>query len=117
MPSLNVTVNVDVGESQIEEFSAEASPILAEVLEKPEQYIMVVVIQGHIRFGGDAVSPAALASLTSIGRINNDTNKKVSEKIGGLLQKHFGVSATRYYLSFNDIARENMGYNLSTFAK
>ena len=53
--------------------------------------------------------------VSSLGAINKENNGAVQAGITALLEP-MGIPADKIYITFNDIARENMGYNGKTFA-
>ena len=44
-----------------------------------------------------------------------ENNKALSEDLCELLGE-FGIKGTRIYIAFEDVPRENMGYDFATFA-
>ena len=53
--------------------------------------------------------------VTSLGAIGLENNKALSEDLCELLGE-FGIKGTRIYIAFEDVPRENMGYDFATFA-
>ena len=53
--------------------------------------------------------------MNSLGSINKENNGQVTAGVTELLEP-LGIPANQIYITFNDIARENMGYNVATFA-
>lgn len=113
-PSLVVHTNVDMG-SKKRAFMLAASRSVAEVLKKPESYVAVCVMDGLDIVWGGSDDDCALCRVTSLGGINLENNKALSEDVCELLAE-FGIAGTRVYVTFEDIARENMGYDSATFA-
>jgi len=92
-----------------------ASRATAECLGKPEEYVAVMALDGmDIVFGGSD-APCALCSVVSMGSINLKNNKALSAELCELLGE-FGVAGTRVYITFDDYAPENLGYDSATFA-
>ena len=54
--------------------------------------------------------------LNSLGAINKENNEKVMVGLSLLLASpsYGGIPVDKIYVTFNDIARENMGYNGKT---
>lgn len=59
--------------------------------------------------------PAAICTLSSIGKISRDENKKSSALIQKAIEAKLGISTSRQYLVFEDLKKENVGYQAITF--
>jgi phenylpyruvate tautomerase PptA (4-oxalocrotonate tautomerase family) len=53
--------------------------------------------------------------IRSIGRLNDDVNRKLSQQARKLLSDSLGISPDRVYLNFTDVEASNWGWNGSTF--
>lgn len=113
-PSLSVLTNVDMG-SKKTAFMLAASRSVAETLKKPESYVAVVAQDGLDMVWGGSDDPCALCRVTSLGSINLENNRELSKDLCELLGE-FGIPGTRIYITFEDVKRENMGYDSATFA-
>lgn len=114
MPSLNVTINAPELKAQSELFCRAASRAIAEITGKPESFVCVslnYVDASQMCFGGSH-EPCLLGTLTSIGCINAQNNANFQKKFTEI----FGIAGDRMYISYVDIARENIGWNGKTFA-
>ncbi|KAL6653423.1 hypothetical protein ACP70R_009001 [Stipagrostis hirtigluma subsp. patula] len=112
MPCLNVSTNVSLDGVDTSAILAEASKTVADVIGKPEAYVMVV-LKGSVpmAFGGTQ-EPAAYGELVSIGGLNPDVNKKLSAGIASILESKLSIPKSRFYLKFHDskiIARTSVG--------
>ena len=114
-PSLTMVTNVDLGTDKKVEMLKKASSIVASCLSKPESYVAIAILDKQSIIWGGEDTPCMLGTLNSLGSISLENNRAVMEKITELYEPH-GVKADRIYITFNDIARENMGYNGKTFA-
>ncbi|ABO99130.1 predicted protein [Ostreococcus lucimarinus CCE9901] len=114
-PTLVVHTNVDMG-SRKRAFMLAASRSVAKTLKKPESYVAVCVVDRADIVWGGSDDDCALCRLTSLGGIDLENNKAVSEDVCALLGETFGIAGTRVYVTFEDVARENMGYDSATFA-
>ena len=97
-------------------FCCTASRSVAKTLKKPESYVAVCVVDRADIVWGGSDDDCALCRLTSLGGIDLENNKAVSEDVCALLGETFGIAGTRVYVTFEDVARENMGYDSATFA-
>lgn len=115
MPCLNVSTNVNLEGVDTSAILAEASKSVANIIGKPEAYVMVV-LKGSVpmAFGGTQ-EPAAYGELVSIGGLNPDVNKKLSAGIASILESKLSVPKSRFYLKFYDSKRSDFGWNGSTF--
>ncbi|KAL6630624.1 hypothetical protein ACP70R_028475 [Stipagrostis hirtigluma subsp. patula] len=102
MPCLNVSTNVSLDGVDTSAILAEASKTVADVIGKPEAYVMVV-LKGSVpmAFGGTQ-EPAAYGELVSIGGLNPDVNKKLSAGIASILESKLSIPKSRFYLKFHD---------------
>ncbi|CAN6362024.1 unnamed protein product, partial [Urochloa humidicola] len=115
MPCLNVSTNVNLEGVDTSAVLAEASKSVANIIGKPEAYVMVV-LKGSVpmAFGGTQ-EPAAYGELVSIGGLNPDVNKKLSAGIASILESKLSIPKSRFYLKFHDSKRSDFGWNGSTF--
>jgi phenylpyruvate tautomerase len=113
-PSVIVRTNVTMGEKKMP-FMLAASRATAESLSKPESYVAVCAMDKLDLVFGGSDAPCALCSVVSIGSINLANNKALSAELCELLGE-FGIDGKRIYITFDDYARENLGYDGATFA-
>lgn len=113
-PSLVVHCNVKMGDKK-RPFMLAASRSIAETLKKPESYVAVCAMDELDMVWGGSDAPCALCAVNSLGAINLENNKELSEDICELLGE-FGIASDRVYITFTDVPRENMGYDGATFA-
>ena len=117
---LNPTLLVQTSETFTDKskqtaFLKECSSAISNILDKPEQYVMISYkhVDGML-YGGNE-SPAAFCHLASIGKIGPDYNPKVSNAICKILNTHLNIKSDRVYIQFYDSAASNFGYDGSTF--
>ncbi|XP_026441555.1 macrophage migration inhibitory factor homolog [Papaver somniferum] len=115
MPCLNVSTNVKLEGVNTSPILSEISKAVANIIGKPEAYVMVL-LKGSvpISFGG-SVENSAFGELTSIGGLNADVNKKLSAAIAAILEEKISVSKSRFFIKFTDTKASNFGWNGSTF--
>ena len=113
---MTVITNADIGERKTELLELLRDAIVSS-LGKPKSYVAVAILDNTSMIWGDSTEePMALCTLNSLGGINIDNNRKLQASITDLLGPIAGIVPTRIYTTFNDIARENMGYDGKTFA-
>ncbi|XP_057498637.1 uncharacterized protein LOC130783130 [Actinidia eriantha] len=115
MPCLNLSTNVNVDGVDTSSILKEATSVVAQLVGKPEAYVMIV-LKGSVpmAFGGTE-QPAAYGELVSIGGLNPDVNKKLSAAISTILETKLSVPKSRFFLKFYDTKGSNFGWNGSTF--
>jgi phenylpyruvate tautomerase PptA (4-oxalocrotonate tautomerase family) len=114
MPLLKLETTVVLAEDKRKALLASLSKTVAEIIGKPEQYVMVAVGQAAMLMSGNP-GAAAFVDVRSIGGLTNDVNRKLSQKVCKLLTDSLGVPENRVYLNFTDVEASNWGWNGSTF--
>jgi len=91
-----------------------ASAFIAELLGKPESYVMVSIKpETPLTFAGTD-DPAAFVRLKSIG-LPRDRCTELSEKICGFIYQELGVPINRIFIDFKDLEGSLFGWNGKTF--
>jgi phenylpyruvate tautomerase len=114
MPLLKLETTVPLPEDKRKLLLAALSKAVAGAIGKPEQYVMVTASQSAVLMSGKA-GDAAFVDIRSIGGLNGDTNRKLSQQICKLLKDALGIAPDRVYLNFTDVEPGNWGWNGSTF--
>jgi phenylpyruvate tautomerase PptA (4-oxalocrotonate tautomerase family) len=65
-------------------------------------------------FAGDA-SPACYVEVKSIGALEGDRTRQVSQAVAALIERHLGIPAERTYIGFEDVPGRLWGWNGGTF--
>mmetsp|Transcript_5799 Transcript_5799/g.15463 ORF Transcript_5799/g.15463 Transcript_5799/m.15463 type:complete len:116 (-) Transcript_5799:189-536(-) len=114
MPTFILHTNVAL-ESK-DEFLANLSTLLSEMLGKPLQYIMVGYQHMPMMMGGSP-DPCAFVYLASLGSFSNGgpKNKEYSKIVTEYISPRLNVPAQRVYIEFADPPRTHFGWNGSTF--
>jgi phenylpyruvate tautomerase PptA (4-oxalocrotonate tautomerase family) len=112
-PSLVLHTNVQLKDKA--SFLKAASKAVVMATGKPESYVAVAVYDGADLIWGGSDAPAAIGCLYSIGSINMENNGKLMVELDKLLAPE-GVPASRTYVNFFDVPRENVGWSGKTFA-
>jgi len=114
MPLLKLETTVPLLEEKEKPLLAALSKVVAGTIGKPEQYVMITVSHSAMLMSGKA-GDAAFADIRSIGGLNDETNRKLSQQICKLLKDSLGIASDRVYLNFTDVEAGNWGWNGSTF--
>jgi len=112
MPTLNISTNVDIQDGNA--LAEQASKLVADMLGKPEMYVMVLVNPGCTLYFGGNDGPAALLSLHSLG-LPEANIKSYSEKLCGFINQQLGIASERIYINFESPPRSHWGWNNTTF--
>lgn len=114
MPMLKIQTNTPVTEDNRKALAAQASSTVAEMLGKPERYVMVSIEENSAMSFGGSDAPLAYLELKSIGLPDSQTGE-FSARLANLLEEQLGLPADRVYIEFADAARHMWGWNGSTF--
>ncbi|CAK9192844.1 unnamed protein product [Sphagnum jensenii] len=115
MPSLNVQTNVPVDGVVTSGILKEASKAVANIIGKPESYVMISLRGGVPMSFGGSEDPTAYGELVSIGGLGPEINKQLSAAIAEILQTKLSVPPARFYIKFYDVKRTDLGWNGATF--
>ncbi|KAF3329869.1 macrophage migration inhibitory factor [Carex littledalei] len=102
MPCLKLSTNVSLEGVDTSPLLAEACRVVADVIQKPLNYVMVV-LKGSVPicFGGTQ-QPAAYGELISVGGIDPVTNNKISAAVATILSEKLSIPKSRFFLLFYD---------------
>ena len=114
MPLLKLETTVPLPEGKGKPLLAALSKAVAGTIGKFEQYVMVAVSQSAILMSGKA-GEAAFVDIRSLGGLNGETNRKLSQQVCKLLKDSLGIASDRVYLNFTDVEAGNWGWNGNTF--
>jgi len=114
MPLLKLETSRGLNDEKKKTVLAALSRAVADIIGKPEQYVMITTSQAAILMSGKA-GDAAFVDIRSIGGLNSETNRKLSQQICKLLKDSLGIAPDRIYLNFTDVEAGNWGWNGSTF--
>ncbi|MCP4688863.1 MAG: hypothetical protein GY859_12485 [Desulfobacterales bacterium] len=114
MPYFSIRTNQNVDESAQKDLLKKASAFVADLMGKPEAYVMISIQTGAALLFGGGDDPAAYVELKSIG-LPRDRCPELSEKISGFIQTELKAPPNRVFIEFKDLARDMFGWNGSTF--
>jgi len=112
MPVLQITSNVAI--DNVGALAKQASSLVAEILGKPESYVMVNINGNADLIFAGTNEPCAHLMLKSLGLPESET-KAYSEKLCAFIEQQLGVSPSRTYIEFINPERHMFGWNNSTF--
>jgi len=114
MPLLKLETTVALADDKKKALLASLSRIVAGIIGKPEQYVMVTINPAAVLMSGKP-GDAAFADVRSIGGLNDNVNRQLAQKICAALKESLGVPPDRVYLNFIDVPAGNWGWNGDTF--
>jgi phenylpyruvate tautomerase PptA (4-oxalocrotonate tautomerase family) len=114
MPLLSVATNIELADPERAEFITTASRLTAEMLGKPERYVMVHLRDGQAMSFAGSTDPLAYCELKSIG-LPTDRTTEFSRQLCELLQSRLSIPTDRVYIEFSDAERNLWGWNGGTF--
>jgi len=114
MPLLRIQTNTPLDAEKKQALAAAGSRAVADMLGKPERYVMVSVEENPAMLFAGSDEPLAYLELKSIGLPGNRT-AEFSAGLAALLGEHLALPADRIYIEFADAARNMWGWNGATF--
>ncbi len=112
MPLLNLTTNIKIPEKQ--SFLEMSSLTIANILGKPESYVMIhVEDEASIIFSGTH-QPCALLQLKSLGLPENST-ADLSSRLCDFIHQQLAIDTSRIYIEFYNPERHMWGWDKRTF--
>lgn len=114
MPYLSIQTNINVGPDLHTTLLTKASQLIAEILGKPEDYVMVALqANTPMRFAGTDQATAFLA-LKSI-RLPKAATTELSQKICAFIEENLRVPKNRIYIEFTNAEAALWGWDGRTF--
>ena len=114
MPFLKIQTNQGLTEPAAKSLASRISGKVAELLGKPEAYVMVSVETGCAMLFAGTDEPLAYLELKSIG-LPQSITATASRVLCDLVAAETGVAANRIYIEFTDAPRQMWGWNGDTF--
>lgn len=114
MPLLSIETNLSLDDTRLTTLLAAASSRTAEILGKPENYVMVKLnTNPNMMFGGNQ-QPLAYVELKSLG-LPEERTADFSAALCDLISEELDIPADRVYIEFKNGARHLWGWNGATF--
>ena len=114
MPYLRIQSNHVLESEAADEFLILASSTVADLLSKPERYVMVTMDPPVPMLFAGTDDPAVFMELKSIGLSESQT-PELSRVLSELVHQTLGVNIDRIYIEFADAPRKMWGWNGATF--
>lgn len=112
MPVLTLTTNTQTEFSQ--ETLRNLSAAVAQMLGKPESYVMVQLQYNKYMLFAGSDDPLAYAELKSIA-LPRERTTELSATLCNLIAAELNIPPDRIYIEFSDLQRQLFGWNGKTF--
>ena len=114
MPVIKVETSKDLDEQGAAALAKGLSALAAELLGKPESYVLAVVHPRMALLFGGASGPAAYVTLDSIG-LPGDRTPEFAQRLCAFLEVEAGIPADRTYIAFGNLQRHLFAWDGKTF--
>lgn len=114
MPYLSIQTNQSIDESNTQNIVKKVSHAAAEILGKPESYVMVALQANTAMSFAGSNDPTAYIQLKSLGLPESSTTS-FSQALCSLLNTELNISPERIYIEFSGPERHMWGWNNKTF--
>jgi phenylpyruvate tautomerase PptA (4-oxalocrotonate tautomerase family) len=115
MPYFSIQTNQTMDASAGEDLTRKASAFAAELLGKPEAYVMTALQSGTAMTFAGSDAPAAFIEVRSIG-LDEAQCGTFAAKISTFIQAQLGIQPDRVFIAFEDLPRSRFAWNGKTFA-
>lgn len=112
MPLLEITTNINIENAQA--IALKASKLTAELLGKPESFVMVKVHPKQILSFGGHNDPAAHIKLKSLG-LPEARTAELSAALCEFMHTVLNIHSDRIYIEFSNPERHMWGWDNGTF--
>jgi phenylpyruvate tautomerase len=114
MPYLKIQTNLPLSKKAERAVLRTASILVAEELDKPEEYVMLALQANTPMLFGGSDDPVAFLELKAIGLPARKT-RRLSEALCKLVEDHLGIPPNRVYVKFITVPRGMWGWKGDTF--
>lgn len=112
MPLLQINTNTSVDDPL--KLASEASALVANMLGKPESYVMVNVNPDQALTFAGTNEGAAHLKLKSLGLPESET-EQYSKQLCNFIEQKLGINPARIYIEFDGPPRHMWGWDNKTF--
>lgn len=114
MAYLKIQTNLPLGEKAGRAVLKNASTLVAELLEKPESFVMIALQPDTPMIFAGSDDPVAFLELKSVGLPARKT-KVLSAALCQMIEEHLGIARERVYVKFIDVNGSMWGWKGDTF--
>ncbi len=114
MPLLKIHTNQSLDDAAQTALMQRASAKVAELLGKPERYVMIALLADQPMLFAASDAPLAYLELKSIG-LPDDATPDLSAALCQLIGEELGIAQDRIYIEFSNAERHLWGWDGRTF--
>jgi phenylpyruvate tautomerase PptA (4-oxalocrotonate tautomerase family) len=114
MPYLQIQTNLEIKPEQHATLLANASQTVAQILGKPESYVMVALQANTPMVFAGTDQPTAFLELKSI-RLPTANTTELSQKLCAFIENSLNIPKDRIYIEFINAEASLWGWNGRTF--
>jgi len=114
MPLLKIHTNLELSEADFENLMKQSSALVAELLNKSEQYVMIEAKHNNNMLFAGSQEPLAYMELKSIG-LDESKTQGYAESLCDFVERTLNISKSRIYIEFANAQRHMWGWNSKTF--
>ena len=114
MPYFSIQTSKPLDGAAVGELTEKASAFAAELLGKPESYVMTALEPGTAMTFAGSHAPAAFIQVKSIGLPESQCGA-FAEKISAFIHTELGIEPDRIFIDFTDLPRSRFAWNGKTF--
>lgn len=115
MPYFSIQTSQTLDAAAGAALAQKASAFAAELLGKPEAYVMTALQPGTAMTFAGSDAPAAFIEVRSIG-LSETQCSTFAETISAFIQTQLGIEPDRVFIEFTDLPRTRFAWNGKTFA-
>jgi phenylpyruvate tautomerase len=112
MPLLEISTNTVI--ENTEKIARQASKLTAEMLGKPESYVMIKLLPEQVLLFAGSDEAAAHVKLKSLG-LPEEQTKDFSTRLCDFIEAELGIKSARIYIEFSNPERHMWGWDKTTF--
>jgi phenylpyruvate tautomerase len=114
MPYLKIQTNLPLTKKAERAILKTASTLVAEELEKPEEFVMIALETDTPMLFAGSDDPVAFLELKAVGLPVRHT-KRLSRALCSLIERHLGIAKDRVYVKFIAVKHGMWGWKGDTF--
>ena len=114
MPYFSIQTSHSLDDAAAAGLAGRASAFTAELLGKPEAYVMTVVTAGAVMTFAGSDAPAAFVDVRSIG-LPEERCSEFADAISRFIQAELDIDPGRVFIDLRDLPRTRFGWNGKTF--
>lgn len=116
MPLFRLATNASIADDARLPLAERFSKLTAEILGKPESYVMVQLAPDTTMLFGGTPAPTAFFEVFSLGEISGAQAKRFSAEVSAMLQEGLDIAPSRIYSAYHPWDRRDLwGYDGGTF--